>query len=74
MTLQQSMGDLFHNRLVTARADIPRRTNIDAPVPERHNKHVLFGQQEGRCNAYRSEFPFRNFTIDHVIPERPRRH
>ena len=55
--------------IVTARADIPRRTNIDAPVPERHNKHVLFGQQEGRCNAYRSEFPFRNFTIDHVIPE-----
>ena len=33
MRLQQSMGDLFHNRLVTARADIPRRTDIDAPGP-----------------------------------------
>ena len=31
--LQQSMGDLFRNRLVTARTDIPRRTDIDAPVP-----------------------------------------
>ena len=31
--LQQSMGDLFHNRLVTARTDILRRTAIDAPVP-----------------------------------------
>ena len=31
MRLQQSMGDLFHNRLVTARTDIPRRTDIDAP-------------------------------------------
>ena len=41
------MGDLFHNRLVTARTDIPRRTDIDAPVPYRQNKHVLFGQQEG---------------------------
>ena len=48
MRLQQTMGELFHNRLVTARADIPRRTDIDAPVPYRQNKHVLFGQQEGR--------------------------
>ena len=53
MRLQQSMGDLFHNRLVTARTDIPRRTDIDAPVPYRQNKHVLFGQQEGRCNGCR---------------------
>ena len=69
MRLQQSMGDLFHNRLVTARNDIPRRTDIDAPVPYRQNKHVLFGQQEGRCNGCRSEFPFRNFTVDHIVPE-----
>ena len=54
MCLQQSMGDLFHNRLVTARTDTPRRTDIDAPVPYRQNKHVLFGQQEGRCNGCRS--------------------
>ena len=69
MRLQRSMGNLFHNRLVTARTDIPRRTDIDAPVPYRQNKHVLFGQQEGRCSGCRSEFPFRNFTIDHIIPE-----
>ena len=47
MRLQQTMGELFHNRLVTARTDIPRRTDIDAPIPYRQNKHVLFGQQEG---------------------------
>ena len=52
--LQQSTGDLFHNRLVTARTDIPKRTDIDAPVPYRLNKHVLFGQQGGRCNSCRS--------------------
>ena len=68
MRLQQSMGDLFHNRLVTARTDIPVRTDIDAPVPYRQNKHVLFGQQEGRCNGCRSEFPFRILEIDHIIP------
>ena len=70
MRLQQSMGDLFHNRLVTARTDIPRRTDIDTPVPYRQNKHVLFGQQEGRCNGCRSEFPFRILEVDHVIPQR----
>ena len=51
------MGDLSHNRLVSARTDIPRCTDIDVPVPYRENKHVLFGQQEGRCNGCRSEFP-----------------
>ena len=67
--LQQSMGGLFHHGFVTARTDIPRRTDIDAPVPYRQNKHVLFGQQEGRCNGCRSEFPFRNFTVDHIVPD-----
>ena len=69
MRLQQSMGNLFHYGMVTARTDIPRRTDIDAPVPYRQNKHVLFGQQEGRCKGCRSAFEFRNFTIDHIIPE-----
>ena len=66
---QQSMGDLFHNRLVTARTDVPRRTDIVAPVPYRQNKHVLFGRQEVRCNGCRSELPSRNLIIDHIIPE-----
>ena len=66
--LQQSMGSLFHNRLVTARTDIPRRTDIDAPRPYRQNKHVLFGQQEGHCGGCRSAFEFRNLEVDHLIP------
>ena len=69
MRLQQTMGDLFHNRLVTARTDIPRRTDIDTPRPYRQNKHVLFGQQEGRCNGCRSAFEFRHLEVDHVIPQ-----
>ena len=69
MRLQQTMGELFHNRLVTARTDIPRRTDIDAPIPYRQNKHVLFGEQEGRCNGCRSAFEFRHLEVDHVIPQ-----
>ena len=66
--LQGSMGSLFHNRLVTARTDIPRRTDIDAPINYRKNKHVLFGQQEGRCAGCRMDFPFKIFEVDHLIP------
>ena len=47
MHLQQSMGNLFRNRLVTARTEIPSRTDIDVPVPYRQTMHVRFGQQEG---------------------------
>ena len=42
MRLQQAMGSLFHHGYVTARTDIPRRTDIEAPVPYRKQKHVLF--------------------------------
>ena len=67
--LQGSMGSLFHNRLVTARTDIPRRTDIDAPINYRKNKHVIFGQQEGRCAGCRMDFPFKIFEVDHLIPQ-----
>ena len=66
--LKGAMGGLFHDRLVTARTDIPRRTDIDVPKPYRQNRHVLFGKQEGRCNGCRTEFPFRAFAVDHIIP------
>ena len=68
MRLRDYMGDLFHDRLVTARTDIPKRTDIDAPIHYRKNKHVLFGQQEGRCAGCRMDFPFKAFEVDHVIP------
>ena len=41
---------------------------MDALVPYRQNKHVLFGQQEGRFTGCRSEFPFRVLEVDHIIP------
>ena len=53
---------------VTHRKDIPRRTDIDAPKNYRQHKHVLYGQQEGRCNGCRMDFPFKIFEVDHVVP------
>ena len=56
--------------MVTARNDIPRRTDIDSLVPYHQNKCVLFGQQEGRCNGCRLAFELCNLTIDQIIPKR----
>ena len=67
--LQDSMGSLFHNRLVTARTDTPLRTDIDAPKNYRQNKHVLYGQQEGQCGGCKMDFPFKVFEVDHVVPK-----
>ncbi|MYJ16066.1 MAG: HNH endonuclease [Acidimicrobiia bacterium] len=59
---------LFHKEFVTTRTDIPRRTDIDAPIPYRQNKHVLYGQQEGRCGGCDTHFEFRHFEVDHIVP------
>ena len=67
--LRDFMGGLFHDRLVTVRTDIPRRTDIETPIPYRQNKHVLFGQQEGLCAGCKTAFPFRQFEVDHVVPQ-----
>ena len=53
---------------VTHRTDIPRRTDIDAPIHYRQNKHVLYGQQEGRCAGCKMDFPFKVMEVDHVVP------
>ena len=69
LRLSETMGGLFHNRLVTNRMDTPRRTDIDAPKNYRQNKHVLYGSQEGRCAGCRTAFEYRHMEVDHVIPQ-----
>lgn len=51
------------------RDDIPRRTDIESLPNYRTHKHTLYGKQEGNCTGCRTHFPFRNLTIDHVIPQ-----
>ena len=67
--LRAEMGALFHHGYVTARTDIPQRTDVDAPKNYRQNKHVLFGQQEGRCGGCAMDFPYKLFEVDHVVPQ-----
>ena len=67
--LRLSMGSLFHNRLVKARTDIPRRTDVDQPKDYRKSKHVLYGEHEGYCAGCKTHFLYPNLTIDHIVPQ-----
>ena len=69
MRLKDTLGSLYHYGFVTSRKDNPKRTDIDAPIHYRQNKHVLYGQQEGTCNGCKTDFPFRIFDVDHVVPK-----
>ena len=61
--------DLFRNVEPIRRSDIPRRTDLGKLPSDRTHKHQLFGKQEGHCGGCRETFPFRDFTIDHVVPQ-----
>ena len=63
-----SIGPIYHS-MVAARTDILQRTDMGEVPHYRTQKHSLFGLQEGLCNGCRIAFPFRNFTVDHIVPQ-----
>ena len=48
----------------------PRRTD-EPPKKEKEeaDKHQLYGKQNGICNGCKVHFPFRNMTVDHIVPQ-----
>ena len=66
--LKEELG-LFYTGV--HRTDIPHRSDLGnlPPYNADSNKRWLFGQQEGRCNGCREMFPYKNFTVDHVVPQ-----
>ncbi len=63
--LEKELG-MFYD--VTHRTDIPKRSE-KLPKYDTH-KHTLYGKQEGVCNGCRTHFPFRNLTVDHIVPQK----
>lgn len=52
--------------------DVIHRTDIPADRKGKRSKdikHTLYGRQEGACNGCMTWFPFRNMTIDHMVPK-----
>ncbi len=60
---------LFSQHPMAHRTDIPNRTDLGKLPNYRTHKHTLFGKQEGECAGCQIVFPFRNFTIDHIVPK-----
>lgn len=63
--LEKELG-MFYD--VAHRTDIPKRSE-KLPKYDTH-KHTLYGKQEGVCNGCRTHFPFRNMTVDHIVPQK----
>ena len=51
------------------RDDVPMRTDLGELPHYKTHKHTLFGKQEGHCAGCRHDFPFRNFTVDHIVSQ-----
>ena len=66
LRLRKEMG-LFYD--IRHRLDIPRRLDQGKVPNYKTHKHTLFGIQKGLCAGCRIAFPFRNMTIDHVVPQ-----
>ena len=54
---------------ITARDDAPKRTDLGELPNYRTHRHTLYGRQEGICNGCLVLFPFRNLTVDHIVPQ-----
>jgi len=52
------------------RTDIPSRSDLGKLPNYRTHRHTLYGRQEGICNGCLVHFPFRNFTVDHIVPQK----
>ena len=63
--LEKEVG--FFGKIIS-REDIPKRSE-KLPNYTTH-KHQLYGKQEGICNGCKSHFPFRNMTVDHIVPQK----
>ena len=64
--LQKEMRLFFD---IHHRTDIPHRTDQgDLPSYKTH-RHTLYGRQEGVCGGCQVMFPFRNMTVDHIVPQ-----
>ena len=54
---------------LTIRTDIPKRTDVGKLPHYKTHSHTLYGKQEGFCNGCEEYFPFRNMTVDHIVPQ-----
>ncbi len=68
--LHEVMGGLFYHGYVTARSDIPRRTDLGKLPPYQSHKPTLYGEQGGNCAGCGTHFLLGPLLeVDHIIPK-----
>ncbi len=65
--IREDQGPMFDD--VIPLTALPQRTDLGDLPHYRTHKHTLYGRQEGHCAGCRVLFPFRNFTVDHIVPQ-----
>ena len=76
--------DIIVTRILPTLTNPPKKQNLttnlfDDPNKEKYSeteleafrshKHRMYGNQEGKCNGCLYPLPFRNMTIDHILPK-----
>ena len=61
-------SDLFDDFQPIHRTDIPK-SSADSSYRDPYKKKELYGRQEGTCNGCKILFPYRNMTVDHIVPQ-----
>lgn len=61
-------GEIFNNFNPIHRTDIPKR-DIGSSYKDPKKKKELYGKQQGMCNGCKILFPYRNMTVDHIVPQ-----
>lgn len=61
---------MFSKNKVIYREDIPHRTDHSiVGYGKIDKKHILYGQQEGKCKGCGQNFEYRHMTLDHLVPK-----
>ncbi len=63
------LGDKSLMGKLINRDEPPTRTDRGKIHDYKTMKHILYGQQEGRCGICQRWFEYRNFEVDHIYPQ-----
>jgi site-specific DNA-methyltransferase (adenine-specific) len=58
---------LFKNFISTEM--VPQRTDVTVEMPSASVKNRLYKEQDGLCNACKTQFDIRHLELDHIIPK-----
>ena len=65
--IRDDQGGLFED--ITARTDVPKRTDMGDLPPYKSHKNALYGEQGGDCMGCGQHFQKQHLEVDHIIAQ-----